>query len=227
VKLHGAKFPVVVCEAGWAETLEELMDDARLWLLNTRGQTKIVIVLCFIENHMRKETDLGSDVSEDGIANERRKTDEQILIESIDESTKQDDLADKLTDLNRQDKLQTPLIGELAASLHVYCASEDTKDISELFAATILPPLPANSEEAREFQITMQDIFGKNIPAELKAKDAIIFSLPVLEELVTQSLPDTEWYRANRRAEKLMKEAGIWEECETFTQHKRRRKGGD
>ena len=220
MKLSDTDFPAVVCEAGWAETLEELKEDARLWLLNTRGQTKIVILMCFTETHITSGTDLESEVSEDESAIERRQREERILIESIDKSTKLLDLANRLRDLNGQDKLRMPLIGKLQALLNVYRASEDSKDITELFGTTILPSPPVGSEEPREFQITMQDIFGKDVPADFKPMDAITFSLPVLEVLVAKSLSATTWLRANRQGKKLMKEAGVWEECVTFAQHK-------
>lgn len=216
---------MVVCEAGWTETLDELKEDARLWLLNTGGQTKIVIVMCFTETQKRSGKDLGSEVSEDEMGTEGRQAEERILIESIDESTKLLDLAHQLRALDQQDKLQVPLIGELHATLHVYCASEDSKDITEIFNTTILPP-PANSAGPCKFQITMKDIFGDDVPADMNPMDPIIFSLPVLEALVAQSIPKTAWFRANRRAKKLLKEAGVWEESDTFTQHKRRRRGG-
>ena len=227
MKSSDADFPAVVCEAGWAETLEELMEDVRLWLLHTRGQTRIAIVMCFTETRITSGTDLESEVSEDESGTERWQTEERILIESIDESTKLHDLANRLRDLNGQDKLRMPLIGQLESSLSVYRASEDFQDITEIFGTTILPPPPIDSAEPRAFQITMQDIFGEDIPAELKPMDAITFSLPVLEGLVAKSISGTAWLRANGRAEKLMKEAGVWEERETFAQYKRRRKAGD
>lgn len=52
------------------------------------------------------------------------------------------------------------------------------------------------------------------------------FSYSFPGERIDPKPPDTAWHRANRRAKKLMKEAGVWEESDTFAQHKRRRKGG-
>ncbi|CUS13745.1 unnamed protein product [Tuber aestivum] len=53
VRLRGARFPAVVCEAGWSETREQLIDDGRLWLLHTGGEPKIVIVVSFTETPTR------------------------------------------------------------------------------------------------------------------------------------------------------------------------------
>ncbi|KAG0634938.1 hypothetical protein HOY80DRAFT_485453 [Tuber brumale] len=306
VRVKGSEFSVVVCEAGWAEKLEDLTTDAKLWLLNTGGQTKIVIVTCFTETHTKSETgptsetdptgetdlefpppsgppprsfpgwgpvsshpnltgngagqaskntppgarvfpgpggpvtntrqtptsetDPTSEVSEDatGTGGEQlgEQAGERALIKSINETTKLRDLANQLLDLNEHEELGTPLIGKLQASLYVYCANEDYKDITEVFSTPILPPLPANSGVPRLFQITIKDIFGEDVPKDMKPTDPITFSLPVLGKLIEESLPGTAWYRANRRAKKLLKAAGVWQQCDTFGQRKRRRKDG-
>ncbi|PUU75064.1 hypothetical protein B9Z19DRAFT_1131954 [Tuber borchii] len=49
VQLADTKFPRIVCESGWSERHAELMEDARLWLLHTAGQTRLVIILSFTE----------------------------------------------------------------------------------------------------------------------------------------------------------------------------------
>jgi len=249
-----------VCEAGWAETLEDLKTDAKLWLLHTGGQTKIVIVTCFTETHTKDETDATSMTdppSETDPTNETdppSKTDptsemdptseaseavtgtgggqvgvrvgERELIKGINESTKLVDLAKVLLELNEHEELGMPLIGKLQASLYVYCANEDYKGITEVFSTAILPPPPADSGAPHLFEITMKDIFGEDVPKDMKPTDPITFSLPVLGKIIAKSLPETEWFRANRRAKKLLKEKGVLGECETFAQRKRRRKGG-
>ncbi|PUU75380.1 hypothetical protein B9Z19DRAFT_1067476 [Tuber borchii] len=53
IQLRKGGFPTIVCETGWAESIEELKQDARLWLLHTNGETKIVIILSFIEKHSK------------------------------------------------------------------------------------------------------------------------------------------------------------------------------
>ncbi|PUU75371.1 hypothetical protein B9Z19DRAFT_1067466 [Tuber borchii] len=51
VQLLGGKFPTIVCETGWSESMEQLKQDARLWLLKTNGETKVVVVLAFREKY--------------------------------------------------------------------------------------------------------------------------------------------------------------------------------
>ena len=51
VMLPATDFPTVVCEAGWSEDHLTLMDDVRLWLLHTGGQTRLVVVISFKESH--------------------------------------------------------------------------------------------------------------------------------------------------------------------------------
>ena len=47
---HDADFPAVVCEIGWSEKHAALEDDARLWLLYTDRQTRLVIIVEFTED---------------------------------------------------------------------------------------------------------------------------------------------------------------------------------
>ena len=55
----GDKLPAIVCEAGFSENWDKLMEDARLWLLCTGGETKIVFVLSFTEQN--STSDLAAD----------------------------------------------------------------------------------------------------------------------------------------------------------------------
>jgi len=198
------------------------MDDARLWLLCTGGETKIVIMLSFTETKTRSNPVAESE-SENDTTDRDSQTEEQKVIGAIDESTKTIDLAQTLQDLNEQAKLRTPLIGELKATLHIYRASEDHKDIVESFTTTVLPAPPVDFTGSREFQITLSDIFGSGVPEGMDPMDPITFGLQFLEMGVAESLSHTTWLRAHRLAEKLMKEAGVWVEKGTFVQHKRRR----
>lgn len=84
---------------------------------------------------------------------------------------------------------------------------------------------PDDSTQPREFQITLYDIFGEEVPEGMNPEDPITFSLPMLEKMVTSSLEHTAWYRANKLAMRLTKKAGFWKKSETFTQSKRRRLG--
>ncbi|RPA88617.1 hypothetical protein L873DRAFT_1849655 [Choiromyces venosus 120613-1] len=208
VKLPSAKFPAVVCEAGWTETHEQLMDDARLWPLHTGGQTRIVIVVSFSENNTRKHLDVEDEKSGDEIQSSRGRSAEQKMIGSIDGSTDVNDLAEWLMDLSQQDKLRKPLVRDLKVTLHVYRACENHEDIIESFGATILPSPPIDTKGPTEFGITLKDILGDYVPEGQDPMDIIVFSLPRLKEFVIRSLPNTQWLRATRRAKKLMIEAG-------------------
>ena len=215
--LKGSRIPAIVCEAGWTEGWEKLMEDTRLWLLCTKGQTKIVIVLSFIETKLGGDSVRGSR-SENDAADGSGQTEEQAAINSIDPSTCQTDLAEILEQLDQQAKLQKPLIGDLKATLHFFRASKDYKDIVKFFNSTVLPVPPSDSTAPRELQIALHDIFGDDLPEGMDPQDPITFSLHELEAQVTGSLKNTTWYRAMQRAKMLMEEAGVWEEKETFTQ---------
>jgi len=74
------RFPAITCESGFSESWDNLMDDARLWLLGTEGQTKIVVVLSFMESQLR-----GNPVEDTTDTNSN--TEEQTVIDSINQST--------------------------------------------------------------------------------------------------------------------------------------------
>ena len=44
-----------MCEMGWAETIQDLMQDARLWLLYMNGEIKAVILLFFTKVKLKPE----------------------------------------------------------------------------------------------------------------------------------------------------------------------------
>ncbi|KAG0634827.1 acetyl-CoA carboxylase [Tuber brumale] len=108
-------------------------------------------------------------------------------------------------------------------TIHLVLASDSTVLPFPPSDSTVLPDLASISTGIREFQITLEDIFGNDLPEVLDPKDSIIFSLCELEAHVIGSLQETTWSRALQRAKKHMKEKGVWKERETFTQSKRRR----
>ena len=309
--LPSAEFPTIACEVGWSETHSELMDDVRLWLLYTMGQTRLVVVVKFTESRkgsspgmgnnrpgvedseyevennesgvesegpvVRRDTpeegnrepvvedtllevnggpEVGNDESGDSAKEDNDESgdsaeedndksgdsaeedcdesgdsaeedtntsEEQIIINSIDGSTGYHDLAARLLDLNRRGGLREPLVGDLGATIHIYKATDDGKDIEEKFTCTLLPPPDIDQEGPKGFGITLDDLFGGSVPPNLDREEVLWFSLERLVRFVTSSLPETERSRANARAVKLLQEAGEWEERETYSQRKRRR----
>ncbi|RPB02594.1 hypothetical protein L873DRAFT_418813 [Choiromyces venosus 120613-1] len=222
VKLPGAEFPSVVCEAGWAEGHEELMNDARLWLLHTDGQTRIVLVVSFTENTLKHSLQAANEEPEEEVRPHGSTSEEETVVDSIDGATNLNDLANNLMDLNRRDKLRQPLVGNLSATLHVYRANEDGRDIVQSFEATLLPQPVVDGGGPKEFGITMEELLGDSVPEGQDPGDRIMFCLENLRDFIRRSIPDTERVRATRRAKKLLRMAGVWEEEETFAQSKRR-----
>ena len=66
----------------------------------------------------------------------------------------------------------------------------------------------------------MREIFGDRIPENRDPADRIFFCVEGLRNFIKNSIEDTERVRARRRAKALMREAGVWEEKETFAQSK-------
>jgi len=213
-----------VCEAGWSEKHTELMDDARLWLLHTAGQTCLVIILSFTETTVNNA--LPALGAEGEVASEASpgSQDEKTIIDSIDEATNLNDLANKLFELNQAGQLSRPLVGNLGATIYGYRASEDGLDIVPKFEQTLLPQ-PEQEEDGgtlTDFPLTMRDLLGENLPEGQNPEEKITLSLTTLLKLIERSIPRTARVRASRRAEMLLRKAGVWEE-ETFAQCKRRR----
>jgi len=218
--LPGADFPIVVCEDGWSEKFEALLDDARLWLLHTNGQTRAVVLVSFTENYAGGSLEGGNngpEVEKDipevgegktviGVEDDEQRgggekdaeepvtlSEEQMVVESISEATGYRSLATGLLDLNRQGKLKEPLVGTLGATVHVYKACEDGKEIKESFMATLLPPPEGDleEEEISGFGVELVDLLGDNVPKGHDPKSKVMFSLKKLGEFVRTSLPQT------------------------------------
>jgi len=225
VQLADTEFPRIVCEAGWSEKHTELMDDARLWLLHTAGQTRLVIILSFTESTLTVENALPALGAEAEVASGSGQgiQDENTIIGSIDEATKLNDLAKKLIELNQAGQLSRPLVRKLGATLYGYRASEDGLDIVPSFKETLLPPKEADGGILTDFPLTMRDLLGESLPEGQDPGGKITLSLATLVELIERSIPRTEHVRAARRAKMLLKKAGVWVEEETFAQCKRRR----
>ena len=149
--LANGHFPTIVCEAGLSETLEDLKKDARLWLLHTGGETRIVIILSFKER-LRKEVKLermevqaGTSMEEAGISVKQTSAEEKTVEEMLDEESillsglgKMTDvgvLANQLFELNTKGKLRQPLVGMLEAELFLYKACKRGDEIEECFYA--------------------------------------------------------------------------------------------
>ena len=153
------------------------------------------------------------------------RSEEQMVVDSIDGTTSFHDLAARLLDLNHQGKLRKPLVGDLRATVHIYKANKDRTDIEESFKATLLPPLTNDlqTKAPTGFGILLEDLLGGQVPDNLDPADVVWFSFEKLQMFITSSLPKTEKHRAMKRAAKLLKDAGESEERETWTQGKRRR----
>lgn len=48
-RVIGEDLPAVVSETGWSETIDKVREDAKLWLLGSNGQTRVLVVVNFQE----------------------------------------------------------------------------------------------------------------------------------------------------------------------------------
>ncbi|PUU75338.1 hypothetical protein B9Z19DRAFT_1131471 [Tuber borchii] len=200
VRVAGGEFPTIVCEAGYSESEEVLLEDARLWLLQTAGQTKIVIILAFTEVMPK-----GGQVAQDGDTPAGETQDGgQTFIPKINKETSVIDLAKQLFELNKEGKLAKPLVGNLTAKLSLYKASKTGEEIVEDFSTT-------------------KKCWEAPPPDGHAGDDKITFSIPSLLKYIERSIPYTELFRATHRAKKLRSKVDGLEEEQTFAKSKRRR----
>ncbi|CUS07898.1 unnamed protein product [Tuber aestivum] len=213
-------FPTVVCESGFAESMEDLKQDARLWLLHTGGATRVVIVVCMKEiiatqgvsgDMEKRHTSDAEEMAGDGQALGIRDSEG-----SSAEETAGDGQALGMHDLEGTDEEAT-VLNSIDQTTQRNClakelAAEDNTDIVEAFTATLLPQPPADSPEPKEFPIPLHDILGTSARGR------------VLREFMEGSIPHTKHFRAVRRAKKLLKSrVGLDDEEETFAKRKRQR----
>ncbi|KAG0634518.1 hypothetical protein HOY80DRAFT_1098340 [Tuber brumale] len=194
IHLPDGRFPTVVCKAGWAESRAGLMEDARLWLLHTNGETRIVIVISFTEKNVRTgETSVNPDC-QPTVSSTESEENEQSLLDSIDDKTSVpngpggEDIVESVT---------TTLLPP--------------------------PPPPEESSAPNEFGIAIGDLLGNHVPEGHNAADEIIFALADLQQVLQSSIPQTIRLRATDRAIKLLKSTvGLNGEA-TFAQRKLQR----
>lgn len=200
----GTQFPSVVAEAGWTEDMNQLISDAKLWLLGTSFQTKVVILVAFSEDHPASSPD----------------NDEDALESSVDSSTEVELLANSILELHRRNALARPLLGSIAATIHVYRLDE-THALTQTFSASVLPPAAA---EEPSFSLTMQDIFGTDpVPPPLDPGREIVFEMDKFRTVILQQVPRMERHRSIARAVGMLERNGFAEEKETFAALKRKR----
>ncbi|PUU73061.1 hypothetical protein B9Z19DRAFT_1069278 [Tuber borchii] len=219
VQVPDGEFPTIVCEAGFSEAKEELLEDAKLWLLKTAGQTKVVIILAFTEvmpkrGQVALDGDTPAGETQDG---------GQTFIPKIDKEMSVTDLAKQLFEVNKEGKLAKPLVGNLTAKLSLYKASKTGEDIIEVFSTMVLPRPPANDPGPTEFFITIEEVLGSPPPDGHAGDDKITFSIPSLQKYIERSITRTELFRATRRAKKLRSKVDGLEAEQTFAKSKKRR----
>lgn len=228
--------------------MEDLLADARLWLLGTGGVTKVCILVHFQEERAAKpqkmESDDESTASESNedsasgeshpISQENEDTrpataprvehiphannpvhedddpfpEEHALLASIDRSTHLNDISRDLLTLHRRKMLSQPLLRPFTATLHVYRLNTAHTDIHEQCAMTVLPA--PNNGVAQTFELSLEDLYGDEpVPADVDLEHRIVFEMDELREDIQDQVPAMEKMRADARALRVLKDAGV------------------
>ncbi|KAG0633216.1 hypothetical protein HOY80DRAFT_1064685 [Tuber brumale] len=101
IQLPNRYFPKVVCEAGWAESYGDLMQDTQLLLLHTSGETCIVIVISFTKSNLGTGAASFNRDSQPKISTTGSEENEQSVLSIIDDKTDLNDLVQRLFKLNQ------------------------------------------------------------------------------------------------------------------------------
>lgn len=173
-----------------------------MWLLGTDSQTKVVIIVEFAEVKAPADPELDTAT-------------EAALLASLDTSTTMKSVAKTLLSLHNNNKIATPLLGAIHATMHVYRLDPATNTPTECFTAVVLP-VPDAPEPP--FALTMEDIFGtaKRVPDGVAPDHQIVFDLDELREVINVQVPKMEWNRAVARAKKVLEDKGLFEDKDMF-----------
>lgn len=250
VKVAGTDgFPSVVVESGWAESMEDLVKDARLWLLGTGGATKVCIVVHFLEERAARvpkpESDDDNDSpaaasdDEDGdtVSASTEATDpgpvdpfpeETALLASITSTTPLNTISSDLLALHRLQQLSQPLLRQFTASFHVYRANATLTGIRKVCTLTVLPaPLP-DADSNQTFELSLQDLYGDAAVAEgVDPQRKVRFEMAELREDIADQVPAMEKMRSDARALAVMRQVRGGVGGETFSMGKKRGGGGN
>lgn len=233
IKVAGVRgFPSVVVEVGWAEGMEDLMEDARLWLLGTARQTKIVIVVKFTEatpdavpsSSSSSETNV-DEADGDAIP----VSEESILLAAVNKTTRFSVLAGAILDLHLRNALAKPLLGEISATFHVFRRSTAEDTIYEDFTTTVLPA-PDRDSQPQTYELTLADLYGDS-PVSTGADPHQRFTMDMddFRRDIAYQIPEMEVKRSLDRAKAVLEGEGYWEGRATFEGVKKakRKRGGE
>lgn len=242
VKVAGTDgFPSVVVESGWAESMEDLVKDARLWLLGTGGATKVCIVVHFLEERAARVPKPESDDDDDDddspspasdetasacfVVDDTRPVDpfpeETALLASITRTTPLNSISRDILALHRLQKLSQPLLRPFTASFHVYRANTTFTGILEVCTLTVLPAPPSPADQV--FELSLKDLYGDApVPEGVDPEKKIRFEMEELREDIADQVPAMEKMRADARALGVVRRVGGSVVGETFAMGKKR-----
>lgn len=233
--------------------MDDLMADARLWLLGTEGQTKVVIIVNFTEDKRghrspvlpaqnsgaateTEETDVedtSTDTEEvhsdpgDDAENLPEPTEEQRLLSTITPTTSFSALAARILELHLRGALAMPLLGSITATFHVFRRTADT--IYQEFVTPVLPAPEPNSDQTQSYILTLADMYGDNpLPDGEDPNYAFVMDMDDFRRDIAYQVPDMEEKRSLDRAEAILKNLGFWQNKLTFAGAKKaKRKRGE
>lgn len=236
--------------------MDDLVADARLWLLGTSGQTKVVIIVNFTEDKRDTrspiasapsgddgtdvedtgpesagtdiEDDDGEDADPDTAAGEvPEPTEEERLLSTVNSTTSFSALAASILELHLRGALAVPLLGSITATFHVFRRTADT--IYEEFTTPVLPAPDPTGDSVQSYTLTLADMYGDNeLPAGEDPDHRFVMDMNDFRRDIAYPVPDMEEKRSLDRAEAVLKRRGVWQGKATFAGSKKaKRKRGE
>lgn len=185
VKKFGTKWPVVVLEVGINETTKNLEEDAKRWLKDSCGQTKLVILV---------------DVQERGrwnTSNDLR--DKWELSETDFQQPNHDTLPDKILQWYRSREIR--LVGSFKLSVHLCYSKGDNQCL--LNKAAFSPDNLIDLTTIQDVPLRLDHLMPDGI--DLDMSQPLVFLLRRLVQILQNGFDDIESDRVDDLAENALK----------------------
>lgn len=231
IKVGAEVFPTIVMTVIWSDSMDDVVANAKMWLLGTGFVTKVVMIVHFTEQKTQDKTqdkmESGgefsarnsqyrsnhyghSGITATGIPTPDNKAgkcnsylDEQILLASVSSTSDVNELSQKILALHQRQALSKPLIHPISAKLRVFRVHTG-QVIYEEMTITILPELKRNSFQV--YAISFSDLYGNHpLPRSVNPDGEIDFDLEELQEDLSDQISTIEKVRADARASAIIK----------------------
>lgn len=231
VTIGDSVFPTIVMTVVWSESMDDVMANAKMWLLGTGFATKVVMIVHVTEDKSQVEMESGGEfstrnswyssnhyghpgITATGITsshpniptpdNRAGYLEEQTLLANVSSTSDANELSQAILALHQRQALSRPLIHPINAKLRVFRVRDTGQGIYEEMRTTILPQFERRT--ASIYVISFGDLYGDHpIPSSVNPDGDIDFDLEELREDLEDQISTIERVRAEVRAKAILK----------------------